>query len=379
MVLAFVVLTLVIGFLFVEKQLVNRSVNGLQLRIHVNGTRGKSSVTKYIASGLSVKDNSVMAKVTGVIPSIILSGKFEVLGRRGVARVQEQFHVLRLASKKDIRSLVLECMSISPELQQLESKCFKPHLYIITNIKDDHREVMGSSLKQQAESICNAIPENTTVVTNETRFLDLIREKAAIKGSKVIIPKAISTELAEELPFGVFPENVAIALAVCELAGIEGKYSGKAILESLRSDSSAYHLINTTDKEIKFLNAFSVNDVESTESFISYWKNKFSSGNKFSVLLNTRSDRPLRTDQLTDWINSRADDIDRVFISGSHRKRAAGNLRKSHIESEKIFILKGKDLGNLRTRLNDLVPDKALVVGLGNIGEYGHKIMKELT
>lgn len=379
MVFAIVILTIAIGFLIIERQIIGRSVTALPLRIHVNGTRGKSSVTLYIAAGLSSTDPAVMAKITGVSPSIISSGIVQVLGRKGVARVQEQFYIIRLAARRGIKNLVLECMSISPELQQLESRFFKPHYYVITNIRDDHREEMGKSLRQQAESICNAIPGNCTVVTSETVFLDMIRQKAAEKGSSVIVPDKINFGHKQKLPYGVFPENFALALKVCTLAGIDSKQSETFILKSVKNEKLPYQILSSGNKEFRFLNAFAVNDVGSTESFIEYWQKKLSLDAKYSVLLNTRADRPLRTDQFTSWISSKAGDIDRVLVCGSHAGRAFLNLRKSGLDKDKIFLLKNIDLNDLKNTLYKHFGDGSFIVGLGNIGGQGRKIMEVLA
>jgi len=61
MVFAIAILTIALGLLIIERKVISTSVLALQLRIHVNGTRGKSSVTKYIAAGLSTQDPAVMA------------------------------------------------------------------------------------------------------------------------------------------------------------------------------------------------------------------------------------------------------------------------------------------------------------------------------
>ena len=48
-----------------EFQLHKRSLNLIPLRIHVNGTRGKSSVTRLIAAGLREGGMRTFAKTTG--------------------------------------------------------------------------------------------------------------------------------------------------------------------------------------------------------------------------------------------------------------------------------------------------------------------------
>ena len=138
MLIVSIIVCIIIVLLIFEKWLLQRGVDSLSLRIHVTGTRGKSSVTEYIASGLSAMYPGVMAKITGVIPTIIQNGSRNRIKRRGIARVQEQVKTIFSASRSRSGALVMECMSISPDLQQLESRFFRPHILVITNIRDDH-------------------------------------------------------------------------------------------------------------------------------------------------------------------------------------------------------------------------------------------------
>lgn len=42
-----------------------RNVEAIPIRVHVNGTRGKSSVTRLIAAGLRAGGRKTVAKITG--------------------------------------------------------------------------------------------------------------------------------------------------------------------------------------------------------------------------------------------------------------------------------------------------------------------------
>ena len=48
-----------------------KALKNLPIRIHVNGTRGKSSVTRLIAAGLRESGLNTYAKTTGTTPRII--------------------------------------------------------------------------------------------------------------------------------------------------------------------------------------------------------------------------------------------------------------------------------------------------------------------
>ncbi len=378
MLIVSILLSIIFAMLIFEKSTVQRSVSNLQLRIHVNGTRGKSSVTEYIAAGIFMAQPEVMAKITGIIPTIIHNGAEQNIKRAGVARVQEQFYTIRLAAKMKAKSLILECMSISPELQRLESRFFKPHIYVITNIKDDHREEMGKRLEDQANSICNAIPANCTVITNEIRYLDKIKEIATANNSLVVSPQPLKPELLKRLPFGIFPENISLALAVCDVAGINYELAEQGIINRILSSKSPLFSINYDSKEIKFLNAFAVNDVDSTGSFLKHWQKNLGNNGKISVILNTRADRPIRTDLFAGWISDISSSLSNIIVTGDHVNRAKYSMLKAGVDKGKIYIWQSKHLKRLKKNLFNMIDDGSLVVGVGNIGGDGFTILSEL-
>ena len=378
MLIVSILLSIIFAMLIFEKSTVHRSVSNLQLRIHVNGTRGKSSVTEYIAAGIFMAQPEVMAKITGIIPTIIHNGEEQIIKRAGVARVQEQFYTIRLAAKMKAKSLILECMSISPELQRLESRFFKPHIYVITNIKDDHREEMGKMLEDQADSICNAIPANCTVITNELRYLDKIREIATANNSLVVSPQPLKPELLKRLPFGIFPENISLAIAVCDVAGFNYELAEEGIINRILSSKSPLFSINYDSKEIKFLNAFAVNDVDSTSSFLKHWQKNLGNNGKISVILNTRADRPIRTDLFAGWISDISSSISNIIVTGDHVNRAKYSMLKAGVDNGKIYIWQSKHLKRLKKNLFNMIDDGSLVVGVGNIGGDGFTILSEL-
>src|SRR5262245_8347115 len=94
-------------------------LNHVPVRIHVNGTRGKSSVTRLIAAGLRSGGKKVIAKTTGTEPRIILEDGHEVpIYRIGKPNIIEQLTIVRFAWERNAEILAIECMAVHPSLQK---------------------------------------------------------------------------------------------------------------------------------------------------------------------------------------------------------------------------------------------------------------------
>ncbi|HPX21086.1 MAG TPA: Mur ligase family protein, partial [Bacilli bacterium] len=129
--------------------------------IHVNGTRGKSTITRLIDAGVRNCGFRVFSKTTGTIPTIINTANEQVVIKRlGLANIREQLKMMRLAQKEKAEVLVIECMAVSPELQYIsQDKMLEADIAVITNVRLDHLQEMGSSLPEIASSLANVIPK----------------------------------------------------------------------------------------------------------------------------------------------------------------------------------------------------------------------------
>jgi len=106
-------LAITVGFLVMERQFHRRRLRRIPLRIHVNGTRGKTTVTRLTAELLRRAGIRTCAKTTGDHPEFILpDGRRTRIRRRGAFRIQEQMGFIAEAVSEDAAAVVVECMAL---------------------------------------------------------------------------------------------------------------------------------------------------------------------------------------------------------------------------------------------------------------------------
>src|SRR5688572_3631475 len=89
-----------------------RNLRKIPIRVHVNGTRGKSSVTRLIAGALRESGTVTCAKTTGTLARFIQpDGKELPIYRPAGPNVLEQKRMVALAAAHEARALVIECMA----------------------------------------------------------------------------------------------------------------------------------------------------------------------------------------------------------------------------------------------------------------------------
>lgn len=138
-------LAVLLAGLLLEQRQALRDRARLEHIVHVNGIRGKSTVTRLIDAGLRAGGLRVFCKTTGTVPMTIgTCGTERPLLRRGRANIKEQLSVLRRAAAEDAQILVVECMAVDPALQAVaQHKMLRADVGVITNVRLDHTAEMG--------------------------------------------------------------------------------------------------------------------------------------------------------------------------------------------------------------------------------------------
>jgi poly-gamma-glutamate synthase PgsB/CapB len=267
-------------------------------------------------------------------------------------------------------------MSIAPELQRIESRILHPHFYVLTNIRKDHAEHMGRTEAEQAEALCAAIPPNAVVVTTPGMYDEMIHKKAKEKGSTVILVEVPSDDPSSMSNDGMVPINLALAQKVCELAGCPPEISRQAILQEACRRKPDTYTLQINSGTVVFTNGFAVNDVPSADLFLKRCLVN-SPEQRFSIVLNTRADRPLRTEEFASWLPTLAG-IENVIVLGTHIPAAVRMLHGHGMSKDRIRVWRKMEVRHPHESLEKMIVHPVHLIGLGNIAGDGFELLKSL-
>lgn len=378
------VLLLFLALLFgLEHWFHRRRLARIPIRIHVNGSRGKSSVTRLIASGLRAGGLRVCAKTTGTLPRVILpDGRELPIYRPMGANIIEQIRVAAVAEASGAEALVLECMALQPTFQWLsESKLVRATIGVITNVRPDHLDVMGPDETAVAQALCGMVPQGGKLYSAEEKVREPMIHACTDRSSTALFvePHEVEAITEEDLdPFRdrAHPQNVALALRVCADLGVD-RATALAGMWAAQPDPGAlteHHLL-FFGRELMFLNGFAANDPVSTESL---WEAALKRHPRFTsrvALFNLRADRADRTQQLArayaTWSPA-----DHLVLMGTGTYLFARAAAEAGVDSAKLTFLEGLRIEEIFERLVSLFKEPLLIVGMGNVAGQGLELVQ---
>ncbi|ELK46407.1 poly-gamma-glutamate synthase PgsB [Halobacillus sp. ACCC02827] len=375
------ILVLVIGAL--EWQQHKKHINALPIRVNVNGVRGKSTVTRLITGVVKEAGYKTIGKTTGTSARMIFwdTPEEQPIKRRAEGpNIREQRMVVKEAADRGAEALISECMAVNPDYQvTFQEKMLQANIGVIVNVLEDHMDVLGPTLDEVADSFTATIPYNGHLIVTESPYLDMFRETAQERNTKVIVAddSRIPDDFLLKFEYMVFPENASLALAVAEAIGIDEETAFRGMLNA-QPDPGAMRILPLGNYENPsyFVNGFAANDATST---INIWKRVEFLGYPTEnpiVIMNCREDRVDRTEQF-------AEDVlpyiptDTLVLIGETTEPIVQAVEEGSIRVENFIDLEGKSTDEIMDVLAGMMNGRVLY-GVGNIHGAAEPMIEQL-
>ncbi|MBD3160663.1 MAG: poly-gamma-glutamate synthase PgsB, partial [Candidatus Eisenbacteria bacterium] len=287
-----------------------RALRAIPIRIHVNGSRGKSSVTRLLAAALREAGMRTIAKTTGSKARFIhADGTEEPVIRIGTPNICEQIGILDRARREGAQALVMECMAIRPDLQKVcEDHIMRSTHGVITNVRPDHLDVMGPTVFDVAVALATTVPRNGVVVVGDARHAGPLRRAARDRGTEIRFGDAgkLPTDAMLGFTYLELEENVATVLEITRSLGVEDAVALRGMVKAIPDVGACTRWeITHQGRPIEFLNIFAANDLESTVTIWDKLALGTPNGKTTFALLNLRGDRVDRSIQFAETVENR--------------------------------------------------------------------------
>ena len=360
----------------IEKIRHQSRLNKIPIRIHINGTRGKSFLTHLICDLFHNAGYCVVAKVTGEQPQIFSSTNgWSMMPRFGPARIKEQMSFLKKIYSAKPQVLIVENMALHAENQYItEALMIKSNVTIITNFRPDNQEIMGINKEDIAKTLSFSFPANGVIIMPETEVIPFILKKvAALKSQLITVNAASKNNNAAITPFTI---HFSLLQKISQIYKLNDEVLKKTTIAWQQKIASKNFIIPVSDNlsNKNFINLFTCNDVVSSAELITNLENQNIIQPPYCILLACRADRPLRTIHFLQWILTSLN-WQRLILTGTFPKIAVNRLIKQFKNSSDIIYQP------------QIVPEKIFsqfekynsnILGLGNYIKTGEKILSYL-
>ncbi len=371
------IVLIVLGILEKRKHL--KQVAKIPMRINVNGIRGKSTITRMITAMLKYHGVKVIGKTTGSAARMLYwDADEEPIDRKPEgANIKEQLGVISRAADMGAEALVCECMAVKPELQKIyQEQMIKAQIGVIVNVLPDHIDEMGPTLDEIALAFTVTIPYNGILVLGSSDYTEYFSKIAKERGTKVFVAdeSKIPEGYLDKFNYAVFPNNVAVPLALAEALGIDREEALAGILTAPPDPGIAtVNPVGDPANEDFFVNGFAANDPVSTLQIWDYVKRRGCSDENLIVLANCRGDRGDRTRQMAEDVIPKLP-CRTVMAVGKNTKPITDAFHKGKFKAEYLNLDSArpeKVVAEIEKRLG-----KAVIFGIGNIHGIGEELIE---
>jgi len=362
------IITLVLLILaIVEKKRHTSRLKKIPLRIHVNGTRGKSLLTRMITDLFQHTGYAVAAKVTGERPQYYTPHSGWTNWKRNAPpRIQEQIRFVNQVSAAVPGVMIVENMALAPENQYAaEYYMIQSHLTVFTNFRPDHQEIMGQTIADVRRTLALSLPQNGAILLPQQDYHDYFRDVPISQNSKIIPINSDSN---------LFDSHFAMLQKISELYNLPAE-SVDHTIQIWRNNLQLAHFIHELPSPYsssKLINLFTCNDVTSATEIINHLQDSELIRPPYNIVLACRGDRPLRTMAFLKWILFSLE-FNHLIVAGPVPWLPVQRLQNLFRQQTAKIIFKRK--ATPQFILSAFENSSPYILGLGNYFGTGEKII----
>jgi poly-gamma-glutamate synthase PgsB/CapB len=372
-------------YLLLEYAFHLKKLKSIPVRIHVNGTRGKSSVTRLIAAALREAGFKVVAKTTGTLPRVITDQGVElpVYRLENHPNIIEQLRVVSFAARNNANVLVIECMALNPSLQSVtELNIIKSTHGVIINTRADHLDVMGPTERDVTLALLGTTPKNAKLFTCERNHCRAFQMACQDRNSELVVVSEqeadnISDDEMSHFSYMEHKENIALAMKVCQSLNVPKETALKGMYQVVPDVGATheYHVDFYGVKQVVFINGFAANDPKSSQSLWESAIERHNDKQRKIMVINTRADRLPRSKQigesLADWKPA-----DKYILIGSQCFFLIKTAVKQGLSPTLFLNAEGAELETIFEIIMEASGSSSVVVGIGNIKDEGLDLLR---
>lgn len=349
MTLIFLLFSLLVVLGVLEYRIHKKNLDKIKIRILVNGTRGKTSVTRIVWEALNEKGIKTSGRTTGSSAEELFPGlpSLKVERKRG-PRITELLGFVRKAVRCGSEAVAVECMALAPENQKLfATHLLRPTHVIITNSYVDHIAEIGRSRADVIWALANSVPKGARLYTLESDYQGINADV------RLVTVKHYDCEGAH-IP--IHDDNLSVAEACLSDFGIGREEMLRAVV-NLVPDPGLHKDLVLPNGAV-FRPEFSVNDYECMKREVA---RALEESSHVTVVFNNRSDREYRLPVLKKILGEYRNAIEKVFVLGDYG-----------IKCERYLSMGGKvnckriSIGDLKSAM-EVSEEGNLYLALGNI------------
>ena len=306
------------------------------IRILVEGSRGKSGLVKVITNLLYRRVEDAVGKITGKETIIFRNDKTVIVERKdGKNFLLDQENKKILKKYNAVRFKIFENQALSCYTMRVVHLIVKHQILVIPNIRFEHQDRLGNDIKEIAQSFAFNFKGAKQVITTENKqeVLDIFSkycnkfnvELIVIDSRDESIPSIKSIDLID---------RVLTEINAKGLSESERKHLRNIIKDTMSIKYSKRRGIN-------YYNGAKVNDIESSTNVFNYLK-KTNPRKKFCFVCFLREDRPERTESFFPFFEAiyRDDRVERIYFTGSGLKHIKDNkksIKKKDLTQKEVI------------------------------------------